>query len=245
MKSSGRSVLVLLLSVLFVTAGSIYANAEPTISCPSGEYDMLDWMTMDSNLRGSNHLTGTANPMYSTVDSDKFYWTKGGNGYPWDIQLYDNNYIYLWITELDWNNPHSYKKFTNNYNMPLTPRCAKGGSPGSTITVDNTSYEEYTSCSHYSTKHLKYAVNQVWGPYNYSFGGSLPDNMPTLVVSYRYNCDSGYNNCGDKEDYYLSKKYGLVQWVHYSLIKGKYVQQQASLFNRLTPGSVTPKFSCF
>ena len=26
------------------------AHAESTISCPSGTYDMLDWMTLDSDL---------------------------------------------------------------------------------------------------------------------------------------------------------------------------------------------------
>src|SRR5437899_11072225 len=82
---------------------------ESTISCPSGTHDMLDWMTMDSDLRSSKHLTGSANPLYTSIKSGKFYWTKGGTGYPWDIQLYDNNYIYLWITEYAWNYPNSYK----------------------------------------------------------------------------------------------------------------------------------------
>ena len=89
---------------------------------------MLDWMTMDSNLRASQYLSGTANPLYTLVLPDKFYWTKGGNGYPWDIQLYDNNYVYLWITEHAWNDPQSYKKFLYNTNMPLAPRCAQGAS---------------------------------------------------------------------------------------------------------------------
>lgn len=220
------------------------AHAESTINCPAGEYDMLDWMTMDSNLRNSYFMNGT-NPMYNTMDSGKFYDTKGAAGYPWDINLYDNNYIYLWITELDWNNPNTYKKFTYNTNMPLAPRCAKGGFPGSTVTVNNTSFDMHTSCDKYTTSNLGYAVNQVWGPYYYSFGGSLPDNMPTLVISYRYNCDSAYNNCNDKEAYYLSQKYGIVQWAHYVLKHGVYVQENLSLFNQLQTGSVTPDFQCF
>ena len=83
------------------------------------------------------------------------------------------------------------------------------------------------------------------GPYNVSFGGSLPSNMPTLVVSYRYNCNSNYGNCGDKEEYYLSKRYGLVQWVHYTLSNGIYHQQQKSVFNQLRGGTTSPKFVCF
>src|SRR5207244_2184115 len=139
---------------------------------PSGTHDMLDWMTMDSDLRSSKHLTGSANPLYTLIHSGKFYWTKGGNGYPWDIELYDNNYIYHWLTEYAWNYPTNYKKSSNNYN-------------------------------------------------------------------------SNYGNCGDKEEYYLSKRYGLVQWVHYTLSNGNYHQQQKSVFNQLTGGTTSPKFVCF
>src|SRR6266568_1195934 len=109
------SVAAVLLSCLGFLPGSNLARAESTISCPSGTHDMLDWMTMDSDLRSSKHLTGSANPLYTLIHSGKFYWTKGGNGYPWDIQLYDNNYIYLWITEYAWNYPNSYKKSSNHY----------------------------------------------------------------------------------------------------------------------------------
>jgi hypothetical protein len=222
-----------------------WARAQATTSCPSGTYDMLDWMTLDSSLRGSNHLTGTANPIYTSIANNKFYWTKGLNGYPWDIQLYDNNFIYLWITEYAWSDPTTYKKFSYNTNMPFTPRCAKGGFPGSTIAVPNTSYDIYTSCSKYTRHSLGKAVNQVWGPYSMSFGGNLPSNLPTLVVSYRYSCDNTYSNCSDKEEFYLTQKYGLVQWVHYVLWNGKYQQQQKSVFNALNWGTATPNFACF
>jgi hypothetical protein len=129
--------------------------------------------------------------------------------------------------------------------MPLAPRCAKAGYPGSTITVPNTYYQIHTSCNTYTLTNLKYAVNQVWGPYYYSFGGSLPSNMKTMVVSYRYNCSNSYNNCSDKEEYYLGQRYGLVQWVHYTLSNGAYVQQQKSVFNQIASGSATPYFPCF
>jgi hypothetical protein len=151
----------------------------------------------------------------------------------------------LCITDYAWNDPESYKKFTDNTNMPLTPRCAQGGFPGSTIVVPNTSYEIHTSCSSYTNHDLKKAVNQVWGPYNLSLGGILPSNLPTLVVSYRYSCDDSYNNCSNKEEYYFSQRYGLVQWIYYKLINGQYVQQNKSVFNTLSSGSVAPDFPCF
>jgi len=219
--------------------------AETTMTCPTGTYDMLDWMTLDSNLRGSYHMTGNANPLYTNLGPGKFYWTKGANGTPWDIQLYDNNYVYLWITELNWNNPKTFKKFANNTNMPLVPRCAKAGFPGSVIHVPNTSYQTYSDCTHYITQTLKQGLNQIWGPYSISLGGALPSNLKVLVASYRYNCDSNYANCGDKEEYYLAQKYGLVQWVHYSLVSGVYQMQQKTVFNQLASGATTPSFPCF
>jgi hypothetical protein len=32
--------------------------------------------------------------------------------------------------------------------------------------------------------------------------------LPALVVP--HNCDSNHNHCGDNEEYYLGKRYGLV-----------------------------------
>jgi hypothetical protein len=111
--------------------------------------------------------------------------------------------------------------------------------------VPNTSYQTYSDCSHYKTRDLGKGVNQVWGPYSISLGGNLPSSLKVLVASYRYNCNSGYGNCGDKEEYYLSQKYGLVQWVHYSLVTGKYAMKQKTVFNQLKSGVTSPSFPCF
>src|SRR5437899_2990355 len=224
--------------------------AESTIACPSGTYDMLDWMTLDSDLRATYHMEGTSNPLYTNMMSGKFYWIKGGLGYPWDIQLYDSKYIYLWITELSWTVPQSYKKFTNNTNLPLVPRCATAGTttPGSTIKVPNTNYDLHTNCSQTCsvTLGLQNGINQVWGPYYLSLGGSLPSNLKTLVISYRYNCNANYQ-CNDKEEYYVTQRYGLVQCIHYIRIpaNGTYAQLQKTIFNKLVVGVVTPDFPCF
>jgi hypothetical protein len=87
-KAAGYAALLLPLAalILAVLALPTPAAAESTINCPAGTYDMLDWMTLDSDLRSTYHLEGTSNPLYTLVESDKFYWVKGGLGYPWDIQ---------------------------------------------------------------------------------------------------------------------------------------------------------------
>lgn len=220
------------------------AVAESTMNCPSGTYDMLDWATLDSSLRSSYHMGGNSNPLYTNMFTGKFYWTKGATGAPWDIQLFDSKYIYLWITELNWLNPKTFKKFAKNTNMPLVPRCAKGGFPGSTITVPDTSYQTYSDCTHYITQNLQKAVNQVWGPYKVTLGGMLPKDLSVLVASYRYNCNSNYSKCGDKEEYYFAQHYGLVQWVHYALVSGTYHTKQTTIFNQLEKGTTAPSFPC-
>src|SRR5215472_15189788 len=239
------------MTACFVTmlARPTQAVGETTISCPPGMYDMLDWMTLDSDLRGTYHLEGTSNPIYTIVDPATFYWVKGGLGYPWDIQLYDNKYIYLWITELSFTVPQSYKKFTDNTNLPLVPRCATAGMPGSTIKVSNTNYDLHTNCSNTCsvTLGLQNSINQVLGPYSFTFGGDLPSNLKTLVISYRYDCNSSYTVCNNKEEYYVAQRYGLVQWVDYVWIPAtrSYAQLQKTIFNKLVVGVVTPYFPCF
>src|SRR5437667_12368807 len=73
---------LIIATLLLVSLGHpTRAAAQSTITCPSGTYDMLDWMTLDSSLRSNYHLEGTSNPLY-TVMPGKFYWVKGGGGYP-------------------------------------------------------------------------------------------------------------------------------------------------------------------
>ena len=68
-----RMVLTLALAGLFPAA----ASAESTISCPPGTIDMLDWMTLDSDLRFTHYMTGT-HSMYTAVWPDKVWYTKDG-----------------------------------------------------------------------------------------------------------------------------------------------------------------------
>jgi len=138
---------------------------------------MLQWMTMDPSLSAAHHMSGTANPIYTSVLSDRYYWTKTGQGFPWDIQLYDNNYIYLWVTELDWHNTNTYKVFNSPtlgyFNMPLVPRLAQGGYPGSTIKVSDSSYEIHTDCNTFTTKTLSRMAQVDFTVLTFLDGGSL------------------------------------------------------------------------
>lgn len=212
---------------------------------------MLQWMTMDPQLSAAHHMAGTANPIYSSVLPDRFFWTKTAQGFPWDVQLYDNQFIYLWVTELNWSNPSTFKVFRSptlgNYNLPLVPRFAQGGYPGSKILISDSTYETHSSCTDYVTQHLGKVVNELWGPYTESLGGTLPNNLETLVISYRYNCDSTYSNCGDKEEFHVAKPYGLVYWQHQKIqSNGTYAAPDNKTYlNRVVAGQTRVVTTCF
>lgn len=140
-------------------------------------YDMLEWMTMRSDMSAAHHMAGTANPLYTSVTSDRFYWTKTGGGYPWDIQLYDNDYIYLWVTELDWQNPRTFKAFKSSklgkFNLPLAPRFASAGYPGSSIKISDSTYEIHSDCDSFVTKDLGHVTTRSGDPTKNRLAGSF------------------------------------------------------------------------
>jgi hypothetical protein len=150
-------VLLVCLTGCGVNSGNSGApDLPPTPNASASTYDMLAWMTMRPNLGADHHMAGTANPLYTSVTTDRLYWTKTAGGYPWDIQLYDKNYVYLWVTELDWHNPRTFKAFNSptqgKFNLPFAPRFAEGGYPGSSITISDSTYEVHSDCNSFVTK---------------------------------------------------------------------------------------------
>jgi hypothetical protein len=253
------SMVLLALLVALTGCGANPNNSTAPTAPPSASsggtgaktYDMLAWMTMKPAMAATQHMAGTANPVYTSVTGSRFYWTKTGSGYPWDIQLYDKNYIYLWVTELDWQNPNSFKEFNSptkgKFNLPFAPRFAKGGYPGSTVKSSDSTYEIHSDCNTFVTKTLGHVINQVWGPYQETLGGQLPPKLETLIVNYQYSCDANYSNCRDKEEFHLAQPYGLVKWQHQKLgANGTYdPPDNVTVFNRVVNGQVVPVTTCF
>jgi len=240
---------------VLILALSPTSYAESTISCPAGQIDMLDWLTLDADLRSSKHMSG-ASPIYTVVSADKFYWLKTSSGDTWDINLYNGSMIYLWVTENEvWHTPYNYKKSTFNYNFPMAPRCATPGKPGSTILVSNTSYTPAVNCVEGTPRALGKAVLQVWGPYTAGqpglepsrppIGGDVANSTPVHVVGYLYNCDNSYGNCQSKEEYILTQRYGLVRWNLWTKSGSGFSLSNRTTFNTLTNGTTTPFFPCF
>jgi hypothetical protein len=238
--------------LMFVFCAFVCALAETATATPclSTQYDMMNWFAMGSSWSTQYHLTGNANPLY-TYRGNVFYWLKGAAGSPWDVNYYDDKYIYQWATENNWNDPTSYKAF--NIAMPWSPRCVTQPAPGvygtklAIITLPSSPYTIYgSSCVANSTKNLGYVVNEIWGPTPLSLGGSLNTNALTLTLSYRYSCSSSYESCHYKETFDFQRPYGLVRWIYYVLQNGQYVQQNKSVFNnKVIGGSPIPEHPCW
>jgi hypothetical protein len=219
-------------------------------------FDMLDWMTMDPF---GSYMTGTGISIWTVMDSanNQFYWVKKAQGYPWDVKKYDANLIYDWVTEVSWTDANNFKKHigSNGMGYPLTPRFVPytvGAPPKRLNTIkipsSSTNFEIHDTpgnCTAYHKSNLGYARTEVWGPYYESLGGTLPNNTETLHLNWMWSCDVSYNNCATKEVYTLMQAYGNVRWQNYKLSSGRYVLQQTSLRNVVTPGTITPVHPCW
>lgn len=122
---------VLVLATIYTLVPSSFAQIQSTISCPSGDWDVLSLVMMDSSLTSGYHMEGNydanGNPgsyMYNEwwPSQNKLWYIKNSQGNPWDINLYDSQFIYQWVTELGkwnsvnyWNDPKSCKKFNNGF----------------------------------------------------------------------------------------------------------------------------------
>src|ERR1700744_2409037 len=166
------------LIVCFLLVPFASSQIESTISCSQGHgyWDVLSVMMMDPGLASNYHMEGLTAGLpsayvYTVWDKSKskVFYIKNPQGNPWDINLYDSNYIYQWVTEVQsfdgvdhWNDPRSCKKFNSgaqNSNADLSmrwaARCATPGvssfwNPPPTTQPNNTNYYTYIDQSEQS-----------------------------------------------------------------------------------------------
>jgi hypothetical protein len=90
-------------------ASTSFSQIQSTTTCQSGRglVDMLSVMMMDPGLAPNYHMEGITNGLPSAYiytmwdpSQSKVYYVKNPQGNPWDVNLYDSNYIYQWVTEL-------------------------------------------------------------------------------------------------------------------------------------------------
>jgi hypothetical protein len=236
-----RHALVFLLLVLAACVPftpSAYGQIQSTITCPPGEgyWDVLSIMMMDPGLAAGYHMEGITAGLpsayvYTIWDEaqTKVYYVKNPQGNPWDINLYDSNYIYQWVTELQewngvnhWNDPTSCKKFNNgsqnstaDFSMRWAARCAAPGGANSTIwnappttQPNNTNYYTYVDQQlQNQPQNLDYALLELekpWGSMDITDHRAnpplqFPISILPLIYSYSCSVSNNVNSCQFRE----------------------------------------------
>jgi hypothetical protein len=218
-------------------APGAFAQIQSTTSCPAGHgyWDILSVMMMDPGLASAYHMEGITNGLPSSYvytlwerGENKVYYTKNPQGNPWDINLYDSNFIYQWITELQewdgvnhWNDPTSCRKFNNGSDTNLSDRsmrwaarCATPGSPNSSFwnpppstQPHNTNYYTYVGQKlEPPAQNLGYSLLQITSPESISIFDhrAVPPaefSATTLPLVYTYSCgvSGNVNSCQSRE----------------------------------------------
>ncbi len=244
---------------LFVAALCVGGARAQTFTCPAGMEDMLNYFVMAYPNRTTAYMgPGNANPIYTTIVPDLgagfaasgyFVWTKSAQGYPWDIKSFDQNYIYDRTTELNWNDPTSFKRF--DADLPIAHRCVPLASasfstnataPPIQVSPAGTAYSFYGSCQSYKTQNLNYALNTVTAPILVNTNGNLGP-VQTRYFNYQYGCNSSFS-CSDKEVFSLGYQIGLYEWQHYQSKNGQWVLVQTSNIDQFDGGQATPYLPC-
>ena len=93
-------------AVLLLIVVALLSIASQAQTCPANQTDMLTSMLPWQGLQNGHY-----DVIYPR--SGTFYWVKGVQGWPWDVDLFDGAYIYQSITEQVWNQPTTFKRFVH------------------------------------------------------------------------------------------------------------------------------------
>jgi len=199
------------LTICAVLIPSATAQVQSTISCPDGYgyWDTLSVMMLDPGLASNYHMEGEGpnGPtayMYTTWDKNngKVWYVKNPKGYPWDINLYDEQdqlagrgFVYQWVTEIDWQHDNTCKKFNNGSGVPTqseysfrwASRCAVPGGA-------NASNWSTPTGQPYNTNFYFISSGQQTGQSN--LGDALTELKPSSTIALydtRYNPQTNPN----------------------------------------------------
>jgi hypothetical protein len=241
---------ILLAALLLISASSLFAQERE--SCPTGTEDMLNYFTMAYPNRLTHHMgPGNANPVYTNITPDlgsnfattgRFIWIKSSQGFPWDIKAYDTHYIYDRSTGVSGTDATAFKRF--NIDLPTSQRCVTINQAGGQIKTpaSKTNYTTYAGCEPTKTQPLAYVITNISAPATYTVGNVGP--VKTRFFTYKYSCNSNYENCAFEEIFSLGRGIGLYDWKYYVNQNGKFVFKQESLINQFDSGSATPYLPC-
>lgn len=174
---------------------------------------------------------GDAGDIITPIDPESGYgqWKhiKNMQGWPWDLNLYDNHFVYDWVTEgkNGWSSdpnvgPKSYKKFIQNHTNPITGKFDDGlvmfpryvdTARNNLITVipkEQTSYVVFENCKQVGPAvSLGPVIMVLTGPYMINHGGDVGE-QPTLIHQYYWI----NGNVPVLEENYYALDFGWIAW---------------------------------
>ena len=152
---------------------------------------------------------------------------KSPTGYPWDRKMFDENWVYDWITEFSGPgapapDPHTYKKFVMNHStdgkhfvdgLKMFPRyidSAVNNIPPTFTPKAQTTYRVYSNCKWDGVTHdLGDVMQTLEGPFMIDHGGTIGVQL-TLIHKYFYNGTNGVYKTVEENLYALN--YGWLRW---------------------------------
>jgi hypothetical protein len=175
-------------------------------------------------------------PVYCIHDKEnkRIWYPKSASGGPgWDMNTYDDNYVYQSITELDWTDAHHFKMFASS-SWP----AGNGGIRWAPVILDevplttlDSTFRIYATddCQTFTTQNLGGPVTTFAYVTQFAFGGFFGASpREALRLTYFWGTTVEIN-------YYVIG-YGWVRWESWQLDDGVYVQQQVSAFNDVDAG---------
>lgn len=233
----GAAIFFFGLMILLASLPPAFGQIQSTTSCTQGRgyWDVLSVMMMDPGLAAGYHMEGLTKGLPSSYiytiwdeSQNKVYYVKNPQGNPWDINLYDSNYVYQWVTELQtwngvdhWNDPMSCKKFNNgsengkaDLSMRWAARCAIAGganssfwNPPPTTQPNNTNYFTYVDARLQSEpQNLGYSFLELkeTGTIRITDHRAVPAkrfSITTMPLQYTYSCSvsGNVNSCQSRE----------------------------------------------
>ena len=256
MNSSPKSALLLAIFVVcallcpcgYARAAGKHSAALPlpatTFFCPSGTEDVMHYFVMDKEHRATQFLSGTKNPIYTEVFPNEdfaargyWFWLKSPSAHGFDVDVFDEKYVYLRSTELIWKDNTTFKRKVRD--VPLTSRCVPINAPASEIEIRDVGFGFYSSCNLYKASLLGTIVNRLDAPVLTDTEGNI-GRVWTRVLHYQYNCDKHFGNCKDEEQFFLGRGYGQWQWRHYR--NGELVN--TTLINHIGTGTAKEILPC-
>jgi hypothetical protein len=215
--------------------------------------DVLNFMLPSPHFQKMYHLASSqqgVNPIYCCsrpVDSKSgwLYYIKSNAGNPWDINFYDENYIYQCVTEKDWDDATSYKQFSSSSwpgghgGVCWSPRYVAPHNTNFLVSQDS-SYKTFKGCGNLvDTQDLGGpTVCFLQGPFRERIG--CLNEQTVILQSYQWG-----RNLANLEQNTYAEGLGWVRWRLYALKKGLYELEQESLFDmQTTGGTPEPNFPC-